>query len=234
MTIGIYRLEFAGTSKCYIGQSTNIEYRFTHHLILMRKQESSIKLNEAYKLYGNPTLEVLCECAEEELDKCEAEAIEIFDAVHSGFNTCVSAGGKSSLRGEKHPNSGYDNKQILEALHYLVTRLDLNIPEIAKHLDVSKSLLLGISSLLTHKWLEDANPTEYSILRKNLEDGVRREATKNGPKVETFKLVSPAGDIHTVTNTMEFAKLHNLDKSHLGKLRTGERKSHKGWKLCPD
>ena len=234
MTIGIYRLEFAGTSKCYIGQSTNIEYRFTHHLILMRKQESSIKLNEAYRIYGNPTVEILCECSEEELNKCEAEAIEIFDAVHNGFNTCASAGGKSSLCGEEHHNSQYSNARILEVLHYLVTRIDLNIPEIAKHLDVSKSVVLGISSLLSHKWLEQANPVEYSLLRRNLEEGVRSKNTKRGTKASEYKLVSPSGEIHTITNTMDFAKSHGLDKSHLSKLCSGERKSHKGWKLCPD
>lgn len=233
MTIGIYKLEFANTSKCYIGQSLNIEVRFKQHLNLMRKQNSSIKLNKAYLEYGNPILEILCECTESELNNYETEAIEIFEAVINGFNTCDSAGGRNSISGDEHGNSLYSNTQIEHVLKLLVMRLDLNFQEIYELTGVSRSVIAGISSLQTHKWLEDSLPEPYSQLEIQFKSGIRASTTKRGIKTESFALIDPTGVIHQVTNIMDFAKLHKLDKSHISKLYSGKRKMHKGWKMCP-
>ena len=234
MTIGIYKLEFAGTSKCYIGQSLNIEMRFKQHLNLMRKQESSIKLNQAYLDYGNPTLEIILECGSSELDSTEQEAIEIYNSVVAGFNTCLSAGGKTSLQGEQHPRCAYTNEQLKQVLILLVTRLDMSLEAIAEETSVSKNVVTNISCLNSHHWLKDCYLDIYSKLEIISENNLRRLPTKNGPKSETFKVFSPTGEIHIITNITTFAKQHSLDKSHVSKLRSGERKSHKGWKLCPE
>lgn len=231
MTIGIYKLEFAGTSKVYIGQSVNIETRFKQHLNLMRKQESSVKLNEAYKTYGNPTLEVLSECTEEELDSFEKETIEIFNSVVNGFNTCISTGGKTSLSGENHPNSNYSNESIYLVLKLLVSNLELNFQDIYELTGVSRSVISGISCLQQHKWLESVYPKEYKELQLQFTNGIRLNCTKRGIKVDEYRLISPEGGIYVITNTRKFAELHNLDYRHLSKLKTGERKSHKGWKI---
>ena len=231
MTIGIYKLEFAGTSKVYIGQSVNIETRFKQHLNLMRKQESSVKLNEAYKTYGNPTLEVLSECTEEELDSFEKETIEIFNSVVSGFNTCISTGGKTSLSGENHPNSNYSNESIHLVLKLLVSNLELNFQDIYELTGVSRSVIAGVSCLQQHKWLESIYPKEYKELQLQFTNGIRLNCTKRGTKSDEYQLVSPEGVVHKIVNTRQFAELHGLDHTHVSKLRKGVRKSHKGWKL---
>lgn len=233
MTIGIYKLEFAGTSKCYIGQSLNIELRFQSHLSKMRKQESSIKLNDAYVKYGNPTLEILSECNPEDLDTFEVETIEIFDSVVNGFNTCSTPGGKTTLYGEAHPRCEYSDAQLYYVLNLLTSRLDLQLDEISKLTKVSKSVVTNISCLISHSWLKEAYPKEYKELEEHYSSNIRRDSTKNGPKSEVFYIISPNKETYLVDNITKFAKLHSLDKSHLSKLRTGERKSHKGWKLCP-
>lgn len=87
MTIGIYRLIFPNTDKCYIGQSVNIERRYMQHLRSFELSSASAKLQNAYNMYGKPKLDILLDSIEvSELDTCENEAIEIFDSFHNGFN----------------------------------------------------------------------------------------------------------------------------------------------------
>ena len=59
MTKGIYKLEFSNTDKIYIGQSIHIETRFTTHLYELRSGSHSVKLQEAYNRYGEPTLSII-------------------------------------------------------------------------------------------------------------------------------------------------------------------------------
>lgn len=231
MTIGIYKLEFAGTSMCYIGQSLNIQTRFKQHLNLMRKQESSIKLNKAYLDYGNPTLEILAECNQSELDTFEKETIEIFDSVNKGFNVNLSAGGKSSITGQEHHNSLYTNSQIYQVLRILINNTEFNFKEISNITKVSKNVIAGIACLQQHKWLQTEYGSEYSKLSKQHLSGLRSKTTKRGIKLQEYILISPELALYTVTNTREFAKMHGLDHSHLNKVQAGLRKSHKGWKL---
>ena len=72
MSKGIYLLRFKGTDKVYIGQSLNIEYRYRDHL---NPANRSQKLSEAFILYGNPTLEILCEATDDELDDLEERMV---------------------------------------------------------------------------------------------------------------------------------------------------------------
>ena len=44
MTIGIYRLVFKDTDKCYIGQSVHIEKRFKDHLNSFKTETATTKL----------------------------------------------------------------------------------------------------------------------------------------------------------------------------------------------
>lgn len=231
MTIGIYRLNFPNTTKCYIGQSLDIESRFHTHLNKMRKQESSIKLNAAFLEYGEPTLEVLSECTPEELDEFETETIEIFDAVNNGFNRCSTPGGKTSLVGEYHPMSTYTDTQIVEVLELLTQDDYIDISEIVDITKVSKSVILGISCLHQHKWLEKLYPEQYIKLKNLYLIGTRKKLTKRGIKVSEYTVVSPSGEKYLVSNTREFSQLHGLDCRGLSKVKTGNRLSYKGWKL---
>ena len=233
MTIGIYKLNFANTSECYIGQSVNIEVRYKQHLNLLKLGKSSKKLQKAFLDYGTPELFILLECSKEELNSSEAEAIEIFNSVILGFNTCSTAGGTSQIYGEDHGNAVYSNLAIKEVLKNLVYRLDCTLGEISDLTGVSKSVISGISCLQQHKWLQEDLPIEYNLLVDIFTKHIRRDSTKRGLKVPPFSIISPEGVVHLVENIRQFAQIYNLDFRHLSKLRTGERKSHKSWKLCP-
>lgn len=68
---GIYKLEFVGTLKVYVGKSLNIKKRYISHLSDMRCGSSSKKLLEAFRTYGEPTLSVLEYCHNENLSSRE-------------------------------------------------------------------------------------------------------------------------------------------------------------------
>ena len=180
MTIGIYRLNFPNTTKCYIGQSLDIESRFHTHLNKMRKQESSIKLNAAFLEYGEPTLEVLSECTPEELDEFETETIEIFDAVNNGFNRCSTPGGKTSLVGEYHPMSTYTDTQIVEVLELLTQDDYIDISEIV---DITKVSTSGEKYLVS-------NTREFSQLHGLDCRGLSKVKTGNRLSYKGWKLSS--------------------------------------------
>ena len=75
MTCGIYKLNFNNTEKVYIGQSIDIESRFSKHKSALSRGVAAPKLQAAHTLYGIPNLEILTECAISELNSYEKETI---------------------------------------------------------------------------------------------------------------------------------------------------------------
>jgi len=87
MTTGIYLLSFPGTNSVYIGQSLDIERRFSQHKNSMLKNKSAPKLQKAYDTYGMPRCIILATGSVEELNTWEAHYIKQFDSITNGFNT---------------------------------------------------------------------------------------------------------------------------------------------------
>lgn len=167
MTIGIYCLRFVGTDKVYIGQcSTDIEkIRYRQHLATFKNGKAAKKLLSAYLEFGIPTIEVLCECTIDELDRAEEEAIEIFDSVINGFNTLTSATDSPNTGvGALSSNSKYTNDQILEVFYKLVNTPEKSTSTIYKETGVSIFVINDISNLRSHAWLKEAYPEKYLIL----------------------------------------------------------------------
>jgi predicted GIY-YIG superfamily endonuclease len=88
---GIYKLNFNGTSKVYIGKGTDVLGRYSSHKRQLLQGTHTRKMMEAYHTYGMPSLEVVLECPKEELNATEDEVIEIYNAVNNGFNTLFSS-----------------------------------------------------------------------------------------------------------------------------------------------
>lgn len=237
MTCGIYKLSFVGTTKVYIGQSKNIEYRFTQHLYKLNKSTSSKKLQEAYTLYGAPNLDILTECSIEELNVFEKEAIAIWDSVNLGFNTYEENRGtppRIRERGEDSASSIYTNTQILEVLDYLVDQPNLTALQISEETNINVATIRAISALNEHKWLKDAQPIKYSQLEslKGLKAKSHKFDSKALGKVYP-DLLSPEGIIYSsLSNVKAFCREHGLQNTNLGLVLKGIRKSHKGWKLA--
>lgn len=231
MTIGIYCLRFEGTDKVYIGQSVNIERRFTDHLRLLRNSRASLKLQTAYSEFGSPSLELLVECSIKELDATEKEAIEIFDSVSNGFNTLEDAGSFYNASGPIHHNAKYTKEQI-EKSFMEILRKDTSLESISKMFGVPRTLLSGIINGSKYIWLKEIYPTEYSIITT---PGFWNLSTSHSAKslgIEYPKVLSPKGEVFNVSEIKSFANKHNLDPSALGKLLRGTRKIHKGWRIC--
>jgi group I intron endonuclease len=203
MSVGIYRLIFKNTDKCYVGQTTSLETRLKSHIAIIKSGKGAVKLSSAFKDFGTPELEVLLECLKEDLDKYETEAIEIFNAVDNGFNTLRT--GEEMPRpdnsGENNGSSKHTNEEVKKLFLDIYSMLDKRPIEISKVLNIPITLVSVIINGINHTWIE------YPII------------------------LSPNNEEHTVTNIRQFAMLNNLERGCLNRLLNGKAKSHKGWKL---
>lgn len=198
----------------------------------MKASTTSNKLNEAYLVYGAPTIEVLLECDEAELNSCEDEAIEVFNAVDSGFNSCKKSGGGSSLYGEDRSTSVYTNEEIIVAFNALLDYYYTHtLDEISALIGVSKAVLNQIGTGVKHKWLEKYSSEKYTELlsRKGTKKSAIQSAVSKGIVYPT--IVSPQGLEYNVGNVSSFSKTHGLDCGNLNRLLNRKAKSHKGWRI---
>lgn len=222
MTIGIYKLEFNNTNKVYIGQSSNIEKRWISHISNLNLGKATKKLQEAHNLYGINTYSIVLECTIEELDKAEAEAIEIFDSYNKGFNSTNSATGPC-FKGQDNASAREDNatyELILKLLVQVEPTLDKRT--IAELCNVSIYVVRHIAALESHTWLKEKFPIEYALLEK-------QKALPYYYGTQYPKLLSPEGVIWDITHITNFSKQHNLLQPKVTEVLRGTRKSHKGW-----
>ena len=231
MITGIYRLCFEGTDKVYIGQSTDIYLRYNIHKTNLRANKSSKKMQDAFDKYGMPTLDILVECTEQELNSLEADAIEIFDSVSNGFNTIDGSTHRSELKGELAGNAKYTNDQIEEAFMYLVDN-KLTHREITEITGISRGAISDISTGLSHRWLQEKYPKLYL----NLLDlkGYARKSSKNTARSHGRiypEIISPEGVSFTVNSLRGFCREHNLNHGCLGEVLRGHKTHYKGWKI---
>lgn len=231
MTCGIYKLNFKNTNKVYIGQSINIETRYNKHISSFKSNSHTKKMQEAYLTYGTPTLEVVLECAPDELDSAELEAFDIWDSINNGFNTSEEPNSTPRLYGELHGRSKYSNEKILHVFNILVDSPELSQSDISSITGVSKSIINDISCGRTHVWLKAAYPDKYqnlSILKaernslRKIQAIVRKYPDMKDPNGITYKVVCAS----------KFAREHNLSPSNIFGVLNGTAKSIKGWTLA--
>ncbi len=245
MTCGIYRLIFNGTDKVYIGQSTNIELRYRDHIRYMKENRTTKKLYQAYIDFGIPTVEILCECSKEELNKNENESIEIWDSVIHGFNSLLCAEDTPNSSGFEAGNAKYSKEDIIKVAELLQNPLNTT-SYIESQTGVKSRTITEVSNLTQHStWLEKEYPDIYlnilnlkgnrrSILNK-VSASKRSITMCAASRGITYPLIySPEGKVYNVTNTSAFAKEHGLHNGHLGSVLNRKAQSHKGWKLCPE
>jgi group I intron endonuclease len=223
MTCGIYKLNFNNTKKVYIGQSIDIETRFSKHKSALNRGVAAPKLQAAYNNYGIASLDILAECAISELNIYEKEAIDIFDSVDNGFNTLYEAG-NPVLYGETAGQSKYTNEQYIIVLRLLVSiNPTLSKREIHEITGVSLYTIRHIAALESHSWLKQVCPKEYTELER-----IRVEQKYYRGK-QYPKLLSPDGKIYEIMYVTKFAKEHGLLQPKVTDLLNGKRNMHKGW-----
>ncbi len=243
MSIGIYCLKFKNTDKVYIGQSVNIEKRFQQHILSMHNNSAPKKLQFGFNIHGKPSLVILLECSSSELDAEEVDNINVFDSVNNGFNTYSDPfQAPSSNFGEDSGNSKFTNEQISKAFFMLIDSTYYTQEDISNKCGITKYVVASISAGCTHLWLSEVYPIEYAILLNKI--GTRNTmlgassiiSEKLSAKYRGIKyppILSPSGATFVVDNVCKFARENCLRPNHLTSVLNGKRKSHQGWKLCP-
>jgi group I intron endonuclease len=101
MTTGVYRILNTVTGKSYVGQSQNIEKRWSQHRSDLRNGvHSSVKLQRAFWKYGAEAFvyEICCECSLADINSAEQKYMDDLRSHSSGYNTRPNA---ESNRGHK-------------------------------------------------------------------------------------------------------------------------------------
>jgi len=230
MLTGIYLLKFSDGSS-YIGQSIDIHRRYRGHCNKLSKgTHVNSKMSAAYVKFGIPTLEILLECEEQELDDNEIAAIEIFNTINNGLNIAPAAGDFPSLKGEFNGFSKNKDSDIILIAEYLAANLDQSLKVSATILGIHYSTVKNIANGTSHKWLMDKIPETYIKLISH--KGKRAINTSKGKGINYY-INSPNNITFNVTNISKFAKEHSLNAGALGEVLRGLASQHKGWKLPP-
>lgn len=231
MKIGVYLLKFEGTDKVYVGQSIDIDRRYTVHLRKLRQGTGNSKMQKAYLEFGKPLLEILCLCDRSLLNTKEKEYFDKYDSVNNGLN--IASEPSIHLEGPENGASKYTEEQILQVFNLL-----LNVTNLYKDIEsitgVSLSTVRHISNGESHTWLSVEYPDKYRLL-ESLRGGTRSIYSNSSKAKGTIfpTILSPDNIEYTVEIISTFAKEHGLDSSCLSKVlrKVPKYNSHKGWKL---
>lgn len=226
MTCGVYKLEFKGTDKVYIGKSINIEQRFVLHRSKFNRGIHTVKLQNAFNTFGMPVLHILVECTRELLGEAENTAITNNNAMTCGLNSMLQVGA-SFLPDKDTGKYGYVNPQLVEVLKLLAYSTDKTREEISILTGVSVGVVGTVSACRSTEALYLEYPLEYAIVKKRHKGG----KTIKEKGVIYPRILSPQGTYYTVDSASIFAKEHSLNIGHLVQVLRGKEKQHKGWKL---
>lgn len=139
MSCGIYKITNQINGKVYIGQSVNIEKRWTKH----RKASETMDypIYRAMRKYSleNFSFEIIEECSLSELNKRESFWIQFYSSAlqEKGYN--LTLGGSSSS------GQSLTLEDVLEISNLLLTT-DLGNQEIGKIYEVSENIVSGINT----------------------------------------------------------------------------------------
>lgn len=145
--IGIYKIT-SPTKKVYIGQSVNIERRFSTY-----KRNNPInkqpRLYGSFKKYGidNHKFEIVCECEMDELNDKERYYQDLFSATGKNSLNCVLQQTKkldyfSSLETRKKLSEKAKGRK-----HTIETKLKLSLAHTGKKLSIEHKIKIGLKSI---------------------------------------------------------------------------------------
>jgi hypothetical protein len=208
MSCGIYKLKFKNTHKVYIGQSKNIEYRWIKHKYDLKSGTSSKKLQEAYKEYGIPDMEILLLCEESDLLENETEAIIIYNSIGDGFNTLLPIMRDSSLSPEYSNGCKYSKESIIEVFEYITKFPELTYGNIQELTGVNISTISMIASGWQHTWLKTEFKDIYDEYINNTSTRTHIKQNKNLDKFIMYVRMSNA--CPNAKSTKEFSNILNI------------------------
>ena len=146
--IGIYKIENLINHKVYIGQSKNIERRWTEHRTRVNyARNDNLPLYRAFRKYGieNFSFEVIEQCNVEKLNEKEKKYIQLYNSfAPNGYNATL--GGESSQPQKITPEQAQEIKVLLKTT-------TLNQTEIAKQFNISQNAVSDINT--GYSWIDD-------------------------------------------------------------------------------
>ena len=225
MTIGIYALYFntGDENNVYIGQSTNIERRYSYEHVsrLIKGTHENRLIQGVFTSLGTPELLILEETTE--LDTREMFYIDLYSSYPYGLN--LSIGGTGYASGDAHPDALYP-----ETVYYSIIKLlaeGRTTQQVAEILQVSIYVVRSIRYREKHCYLAEKYPEVYTLATSVTQ--------KRGPNTsnKSYSIKSPIGEVFHITNVNAFAKEHGLDQSNLRKLLIGTKNTYKGWTPLP-
>lgn len=142
--VGIYKITNKLNNKIYIGQSVNIEKRWSAHRTRPFNENAnqySSLLYKAIRKYGlqNFTFEVIEECIPSQLDEKEKYYIQKYKSNQIEFGYNLTAGGQSATTVSKISESD------LKIIYNLLINSTLSEEEISKQFNVSQRTISGIN-----------------------------------------------------------------------------------------
>lgn len=164
MTIGIYSLYWESCGLTYIGQSVEVETRWSaHRRLLLRKQHYNWKIQSTYDKYGDPEYLLLQESQEPSLDALEKFWVS---SVPEFFLLNIQEPGTQTGSGTKNPNSKHSTIKILRIFIYLY-KYGYSQPKVSRLTKVPRGTISHIACGKAHKWLQAFWPQEYKAMLSN-------------------------------------------------------------------
>ncbi len=225
MTIGIYHLHFEGLEDWpYIGQSVNIEKRYTKHCWELTHSISNRMMLEAYSITGTfPKLTIIEECMSCVLNEKEVLWINEFNSKNTGLNLTDKV--DTLAIGEDRFNSKVSNSTVVSVMLDILNT-NLLLKDIAAKYSTTINIVNSIKNGTNHTWLKEQFPYEYSAMLDKSRLGIW-DAQHQG--IIYPNIVSPEGTVFEVTNVQKFSREHGLNNSSLHQVLTGKRKSCNKW-----
>ena len=140
MICGIYRITNKINGKKYIGQSVNIEKRWTNEIASAFNENRvsfDYPLSRAFRKYGveNFSFEIVQECSTSELNNAEMNWIQKEDSFMNGYNQTLGGDSFSSAKSESV-------KKVFDFLF----NSNMTQKEISELCDISEEMVQGINT----------------------------------------------------------------------------------------
>lgn len=159
MAIGIYKITNKVNNKCYIGQSVDINRRFSSHKTAAKNQVK-YPFYEAINKYGieNFNFDILEECGKEELNEKEKYWIQHYKSNNSEYGYNLTDGGQ---------NFAINLCKLTEEDAIIIIDMLINKPEMSQN-DIASMMSVGADTIseINNGKTRIQNNIEYPI-RKN-------------------------------------------------------------------
>jgi len=191
----------------YIGQASNMYRRWSEHISRLRRNKHGNNfLQNVYNKYGESALSfaIIDETLERDLTPSEQWYLDTLKMFHP-------------------------NDKIMNLAPVAGSQLGI------KRSAETKALMRAAKLGYKHSAESRANMSAAKLgVKHSAESIAKNRASKLGRNAKTYNLIllAPDGERYgPINNIAAFAREHGLHHSHMHKVITGKRKSHKGWRL---